>query len=695
MSTSPSTQPSTPSQAASPNFAGQGRNRLAAETSPYLLQHQDNPVDWWPWGPEALAEAKRSNRPILLSVGYAACHWCHVMAHESFEDEPTAQVMNELFVSIKVDREERPDIDQIYMAALHHLGEHGGWPLTMFLTPDGEPIWGGTYFPKTSRYGKPAFVDVLREIARLFREEPARIERNRTALMERLAAAARPAGTATIGRDGLDNAARQLGGLIDPVNGGTRGAPKFPQAALFECLWRAGLRTGDARYFAAVEITLDHICEGGIYDHLGGGFARYSVDERWLVPHFEKMLYDNAQLLELLAIAYRHTGKDLYRRRADETVGWLEREMTTEQGAFCASLDADSEGEEGKFYVWSYDEVIRQLGVEDGEFFARHYDVTPAGNFEGHNILNRLKPLPRDDTDEARLTALREKLLSVRALRARPGLDDKVLADWNGLMIAALTNAGSMLDEPRWLELASRAFDFVAQSMARGDRLGHSWRQGKLKFPGLASDYAAMIRAALALHEATGAASFLDQALQWQQALDRDYINAENGTYYLTAANAEGLVIRPAATTDEATPNHNAVAAQNLIRLAVLSGDDAWRDKADRLIAAVAPLIAENLYMHVAMLNAIDLRLRGTEIVVTGRGAGAHALLAAARRLPPIDRIVLHAPSAEAPRDKHPARDKLNASREPQAFVCVGETCSLPIRDAAALGSAIEAMRRS
>ena len=695
MSTSPSTQPSTPSQAASPNFAGQGRNRLAAETSPYLLQHQDNPVDWWPWGPEALAEAKRSNRPILLSVGYAACHWCHVMAHESFEDEPTAQVMNDLFVNIKVDREERPDIDQIYMAALHHLGEHGGWPLTMFLTPDGEPIWGGTYFPKTSRYGKPAFVDVLREIARLFREEPARIERNRTALMERLAAAARTAGTATIGRDELDNAARQLGGLIDPVNGGTRGAPKFPQAALFECLWRAGLRTGEARYFAAVEITLDHICEGGIYDHLGGGFARYSVDERWLVPHFEKMLYDNAQLLELLAIAYQHTGKDLYRRRADETVGWLEREMTTEQGAFCASLDADSEGEEGKFYVWSYNEVIRQLGIEDGEFFARHYDVTPAGDFEGHNILNRLKPLPRDDTDEARLAALREKLLSVRALRVRPGLDDKVLADWNGLMIAALTNAGSMLDEPRWLELASRAFDFVAQSMARDDRLGHSWRQGKLKFPGLASDYAAMIRAALALHEATGAASFLDQALQWQQALDRDYINAENGTYYLTVANAEGLVIRPAATTDEATPNHNAVAAQNLIRLAVLSGDDAWRDKADRLIAAVAPLIAENLYMHMAMLNAIDLRLRGAEIVVTGQGAGADALLAAARRLPPLDRIVLHAPSAEAPRDKHPARDKLNASREPQAFVCVGETCSLPISDAAALGSAIEAMRRS
>jgi uncharacterized protein len=688
-------QPPTQSQAPSPNLASRGRNRLAAETSPYLLQHQDNPVDWWPWGPQALAQAQRSNKPILLSVGYAACHWCHVMAHESFEDESTARVMNELFVNIKVDREERPDIDQIYMSALHHLGEHGGWPLTMFLTPAGEPIWGGTYFPNTPRYGKPAFVDVLRELARLFREEPDKIERNRAALMERLAAAARPAGTTTIGRAELDNAARQLGGLIDPVNGGTRGAPKFPQAALFECLWRAGLRTDEPRYFAAVEITLDHICEGGIYDHLGGGFARYSVDERWLVPHFEKMLYDNAQLLELLAIAYQRTGKDLYRRRAYETVDWLKREMTTEQGAFCASLDADSEGEEGKFYVWSYDEVIRQLGIEDGEFFARHYDVTPTGNFEGHNILNRLNSQPRSDADETRLAALRDKLLSVRATRVRPGLDDKVLADWNGLMIAALANAGSMLNEPRWIEMASRAFGFVAAAMTRGDRLGHSWREDKLKFPGLASDYAAMIGAALALQEATGEPNFLDQALRWQEALDRDYANAESGAYYLTAADAEGLVIRPAATTDEATPNHNAVAAQNLVRLATLAGNDAWRDKADRLIAAVAPLIAENLYMHLAMLNAIDLRLRGAEIVVTGQGAGADALVAAARRLPPLDRIVLQAVSADALPANHPARAKLDAAREPQAFVCVGETCSLPITDVSVLDGAITAMRHS
>ena len=671
------------------------QNRLAQETSPYLLQHKDNPVQWWAWGPDALAEAKRNNKPILLSVGYAACHWCHVMAHESFEDDATAAVMNELFVNIKVDREERPDIDQIYMAALHHLGEQGGWPLTMFLTPAGEPIWGGTYFPNSSRYGKPAFVDVLREVARLFREEPQKIEHNRAALMDALAATARKPGTVTIGVAELDNAARQLGGLIDPANGGTRGAPKFPQAALFELLWRAGLRTGEARYFAAVDITLHHICEGGIYDHLGGGFSRYSVDERWLVPHFEKMLYDNAQLLELLAIAHLRFGKPLYRARARETVGWLTREMTTGEGGFCASLDADSEGKEGKFYVWSYDAVIEALGSEDGEFFARHYDVTPQGNFEGHNILNRLKPPPRSDADEARLAALRAKLLAVRATRVRPGLDDKVLADWNALMIASLANASPMLAEPSWLDIAQRAFDFIVRAMTRGDRLGHSWRAGQLKFPGLASDYAAMIRAALALHEATGGQGYLDQALAWQRSLDRDYADADTGTYYLTAADAEALVIRPASTADEATPNHNAVAAQNLIRLALLAGDDAWRAKADRLIAAIAPATVENLYMHMALLNAIDLRLRAAEIVVTGEGERAGALLAAARVLPPLDRIVFHARSAKALPPSHPAMQQLRAAAEPQAFVCVGETCSLPVTDPAGLPRAIEAARQS
>jgi uncharacterized protein YyaL (SSP411 family) len=678
----------------SPGATNPPENRLARETSPYLLQHKHNPVAWWPWGPDALAEAKRSGKPILLSVGYAACHWCHVMAHESFEDDATATVMNELFVNIKVDREERPDIDQIYMSALHHLGEHGGWPLTMFLTPAGEPVWGGTYFPKTSRYGKPAFVDVLREVARLFREEPAKINQNRDALMERLAARAQPEGKVTIGTTQLDQLARQIGGAFDPTHGGLRGAPKFPNAAMYELMWRAGLRAATPHaadlYFQTIEHTLERISEGGIYDHLGGGFSRYSVDERWLVPHFEKMLYDNAQLLELLALAHQRSGRPLYRARAQETVGWLAREMTTAEGAFSASLDADSEGEEGKFYVWSKTEIVSVLGESDAAFFAPYYDVTDAGNFEGHNILNRLTAPPRNAEDEIRLAGLREKLLAVRAGRVRPGLDDKVLADWNGLMIAALVNAGAMLGEPSWIERGARAFAFIAREMTKGDRLGHSWREGRLLFPGLASDFAAMIRAALALSEATGERSYIERALAWQRAFDAHYANPDHGGYYLTAADAEGLVVRPSSTTDDATPNPNAIAAGNLVRLATLAGDATWREQADRLFDGVLAGAVDNLFGHAALLNALDLRLNAAEIVATG--AEHQRFVDAALRLPFLYRIVLRAPSADALPAAHPAQEKIAAGPASAAFICVGERCSLPVTNPDKIAEVVKAM---
>jgi uncharacterized protein YyaL (SSP411 family) len=684
-----------------PNTAHE--NRLAGATSPYLLQHKHNPVDWWPWGPEALAAAKRSNRPILLSVGYAACHWCHVMAHESFEDEATAGVMNELFINIKVDREERPDIDQIYMNALHLLGEQGGWPLTMFLTPAGEPVWGGTYFPKDARFGRPAFVDVLREVARLFREEPHKIEQNRAALLVRLADKARPSGKVTFGLNELDGAAKQVGNMFDTVHGGLRGAPKFPQAALLEMVWRAGLRTNDGRFFDTVEHTLARMGEGGIYDHLGGGFSRYCVDERWLVPHFEKMLYDNAQLLELLALAFQRSGNSLFAQRARETVSWLTREMTTKEGAFAASLDADSEGEEGKFYVWSYGEIITRLGVEDGEFFARAYDVTPDGNFEGHNILNRLKSAGLSKEDEARLSHLRPQLLSARELRVRPSLDDKVLADWNGLMIAALVNAGIIFEQPEWLVMAERAFAFIAKTMTRGDqsnnRLGHSWRAGRLLFPGLASDFAAMIRAALALYEASGEQRYLDQALGWQRAFDAHYTDPDTGGYFLSADDAGDLLLRPHSTQDDATPNPNALAAQNLVRLAVLSGDEAWRKKADRLIENILSAAQRNLLGHVALLNALDLRLRAAEIVCTG--AEVERFAQTALKLPFLDRIVLRARSAAALPSTHPAQEKLKAAQkelqenqqESAAFICVGERCSLPVSSPDQLAQAVKAIR--
>ncbi len=677
-------------------------NRLAFETSPYLLQHKNNPVDWWPWGPEALREAKQRNKPVLLSIGYAACHWCHVMAHESFEDEQVAAVMNELFVNIKVDREERPDIDQIYMSALHHLGEHGGWPLTMFLTSDGEPVWGGTYFPKVARFGRPGFMDVMKEVARLFREEPQRIEHNRAALMAALAAKSHPANQVVIGAAELDSAAVAIARAFDQTNGGLGQAPKFPQCSMLETLWRAGLRGREPRFFELVELTLEHMCEGGIYDHLGGGFSRYSVDQKWLVPHFEKMLYDNAQLLELLALAHGRTGKQLFLRRADETVRWLLREMSTPEGAFCASLDADSEGQEGKFYVWSRAEIDEVLGADDGDFFARLYDVTHEGNFEGKNILNRLKSLHRPsssstergngglDDDEPRLAALRDRLLTVRGRRVRPGLDSKVLADWNGLMIAALANAGVTLRKPTWLDRARQAFVFIMRHMTRGDRLGHSWRDGKLVYPGLASDHAAMVKAALALHEATGLTEYLDNALQWQKALDRHYVRRDLGGYYLTADDAEGLIVRPDSTIDEATPNPNGVTAQNLVRLAVLTGDDAWRRQADALFDALLPTAAQSMYLHASLMNALDLRLRVVEIVAVGPEAEQFA--AVASELPFLERVVVRAAQPDDLPPAHPGRTLSLSDGQTAALVCAGQRCSLPITDPHQLVAAARAL---
>ncbi len=697
-------------------------NRLARETSPYLLQHKHNPVDWWPWGPEALAEAKSTGKPILLSVGYAACHWCHVMAHESFEDKATAAVMNELFVNIKVDREERPDIDHIYMSALHYLGQQGGWPLTMILTPEGEPVWGGTYFPNKARYGRPSFVDVLREIARLFRDEPHRVEHNRKALMERLAEKAQAEGRVSLGLAQLDNIAEQLAGAIDAAQGGLRDAPKFPQCSMLEFLWRAGQRADRAlaptpgvpsapesnAYFDLVTLTLERMCEGGIYDHLGGGFSRYSVDERWLVPHFEKMLYDNAQLLELLALAHARTGHPLFRQRAYETVAWLEREMTTADGAFCASLDADSEGEEGKFYVWTPDEIAGALPPADAAYFAGRYDVTASGNFEHRNILNRLRRLddfartragesftlaPIDAEEERRLAPLRESLLAARSHRIRPGLDDKVLADWNGLMIAALVNAGLLLDEPHWLALARRAFDFIARTMTRNDRLGHSWRAGRLLYPGLASDFAAMIRAALALFEATAEPAYLDRALAWQRAFDRHYAHPGTGGYYLTADDAEGLIVRPDTTYDEAIPNPNSLAAQNLVRLAALTGDPAWRERTDRLFDGLLPIAVPNLFPHQSLLNALDLRLRAAEIVIVREEAHNGPLFVAAQHIPFDERIILRVTKADDLSPSHPARDKIAAVSGSAAFVCVDARCSLPVTDPDQIAETIKAMR--
>lgn len=663
-------------------------NQLAAAASPYLLQHKDNPVDWWEWTPEAFAEARRSNRPILLSIGYAACHWCHVMAHESFEDAATAAVMNELFVNIKVDREERPEVDQIYMSALQQLGVQGGWPMTMFLDAEGAPFWGGTYFPKEARYGQPAFTDVLKTMANAYASGDPRIAQNRVALLERLRQKARPAGQVVIGTNELDDIAGRILGIMDTEHGGLQGSPKFPNTPFLELLWRGWERTGRQKLRDAALHALDGMSEGGIYDHIGGGYSRYSVDDRWLVPHFEKMLYDNAQILDLLGLAYAETGAELFRARAIETVGWLQREMMTEGGAFAASLDADSEGHEGRYYVWTLKQVLDALGAQDAEFFARHYDIAPFGNWEGVSIPNRLKEMERSGADEIRLAMLRDKLLAVREKRVPPGRDDKVLADWNGLMIAALVGAAPRIGRPEWVELAAGAFRFIAESMVKDGRLGHSWRAGRLVFPGLSADYAAMIGAALALAEATGERAYLDQAIAWQAMLETHHAT-EAGGYYLTADDAEGLILRPEATADDAVTNPQALIARNLVRLAILTGDDAYRTRADRLFDALLPRAAPHLYSHAGLLNALDTRLRAREVVVIGAGAEADALTDAARRMPLVDVSVQRVSYPSALPTDHPARAKATSltsggdvgNGAPAAFVCAAGSCSLPVTE--------------
>ncbi len=671
-------------------------NLLRHEASPYLLQHRDNPVHWRPWGAAALAEAKASGKPILLSVGYAACHWCHVMSHESFENGETAAVMNRLFVNIKVDREERPDVDQIYMAALHALGEQGGWPLTMFLTPDGDPIWGGTYFPPVARYGKPGFTQVLEEIARLFRDEPEKIAGNQRYIRERLSPPPRVAGQIAPGRDLIDAGAAQLLAIMDSANGGTRGAPKFPNAPLLEALWRASIRTGDVAKRDIVLKTLTSISHGGIYDHFGGGFSRYATDARWLVPHFEKMLYDNAQLVELMSYAFIETGDLLFRDRVSETVAWLEREMLTPSGAYAASLDADSEGHEGKFYLWSYAEATDVLGDKDGPFFTALYDISPSGNFEaGQSIPNRLNRQTRStEPEERRFASLRAKMLARRASRIRPATDDKVLADWNGLMIAALALAGTTFGQPKWIAMAERAFAFITGPMARSGRLAHAWRDGKSVFPGLASDYAAVTKAALALHAATLDPKYLAEAERLVALARAHHWNAAEPGYYLSADDAEALIIRPRATNDDATPSATGLLAQDLVRLWRLTGNDDYRRDADAILEAGATATAENLFASTSLLNAMDLRLGATDIiVVTPKGRDASALLAAVRKQwSPNLVLSMHTGAASLP-PGHPASGKTPAGDKPTVYVCRGETCSLPVTDAEAVADLLAPRR--
>jgi uncharacterized protein YyaL (SSP411 family) len=685
-----------PARMAQPSTA---ENRLARETSPYLLQHKDNPVQWWAWGPEALAEARRTGKPILLSVGYAACHWCHVMAHESFEDAATAAQMNELFVNIKVDREERPDIDAIYMRALHALGEQGGWPLTMFLDSEARPFWGGTYFPPEPRFGRPSFRHVLAEVARVYREEPDKVAHNAGRLIAALKDAPQ-GGDAAHGLSdaGISALAGPMVRAVDARRGGLAGAPKFPQWSFFWLLWRLAIRYGDPAALEAVDTTLTNICQGGIYDHLGGGFARYSVDERWLVPHFEKMLYDNALLIDLMTEVYRETGSALYRARIEETVAWLKREMIAEGGGFAASLDADSEGEEGRFYVWSRAEVEQVLGAEDARLFCAVYDVTSEGNWEGRTILNRLGSLDlRAPEEEAALAAMRARLLARRSGRVRPGWDDKVLADWNGLTIAALAHAARVFERPEWLEMAKGAFHFVLTRMEKDGRLIHSYRDARARAPATASDYANMIWAALRLYQATDDATYLGVAERWVAVADEQYWVADPGGYAFTADDTPDVIVRLRAAHDDAVPNANGVMLSNLVALNLLTGKPRYLEWAEAIPKAFAPDVARNTFGHCGLIAAVlDLIAPQHVLVIEPRVAGTPpgaTPLARAMLDLSLPGAVQHAVEP-GQRVGNPAlAGKSAIGDRPTAYACLGPQCSRPVTEPEALVELLRGQR--
>jgi uncharacterized protein YyaL (SSP411 family) len=672
------------------------KNRLGEETSPYLLQHRDNPVHWQAWGPEALAAAKSADKPILLSVGYAACHWCHVMAHESFENPAIAAAMNDKFVNIKVDREERPDLDAIYQNALALMGEQGGWPLTIFLTPEGEPFWGGTYYPPEPRWGRPGFPQVLDAISAAYRQDRDNVMKNVAALREALKRLEQPQPGDGVPPEMFDRIAERLLREVDPLNGGIGHAPKFPQCGIFELLWRGWKRTGREPYREAVTHTLTTISQGGIYDHLGGGYARYATDTRWLVPHFEKMLYDNAELVSLLTLVWQDTRDPLYAQRVAETVGWLEREMTHPEGGFYSSLDADSEHEEGKFYVWTEAEIDAVLGARAG-LFKRVYDVSAEGNWEGHNILNRLDHRAvADDATEAELAGCRESLLKAREPRVRPGLDDKILADWNGLMIAALAEAGLAFDRADWIGLASRAFAFVREQMTDPDgRLRHSWREGRARHPATVDDYANLCRAALVLHEAAGDAAYLAQAKTWVAVLDRHYWDNAGGGYFFAADDTTDLIARAKTASDSAVPAGNGTLVGVLTRLDLLTGDDGYRRRAEAILGAFSGELGRNFFPLATLINNAELAEKPVQIVLVGEpGDDAFAALRhAVYQVSLPNRVMLTVKPGDALPPDHPASGKGLIAGRPAAYVCEGPVCSLPLTAPQALTATLRELR--
>ena len=667
-------------------------NRLARETSPYLLQHADNPVDWFPWGDEAFALAKTHDKPILLSVGYSACHWCHVMAHESFENPEIAALMNEHFVPVKVDREERPDVDAVYMNAVQALTGAGGWPMTVALTPTGKPFFGGTYYPPDDRLGQPGFRRVLLSLANAWATRRGEVDEAADSLTGQLGAVQLPVGTGELDRDLATSALKTLSGSFDAVHGGFGNAPKFPPHTGLEFL----LLRPEPRALELATATLDKMARGGIYDQLGGGFARYSVDEKWLVPHFEKMLYDNAQLVSRYAEGYARTQKPLYKQVVEETLGFLERELRSPEGGFYSALDADSEGEEGKFYVWGADELDALLG-DDAELVKARFGVTPAGNFEGHNILFVAQPVEAlaarfsltEDEVEGRLEGACKVLFEARAPRVRPGLDDKVLCSWNGLMLGALADAGRVLKRDDYLETARETARFMHRVFYQDGRLTHTYKAGQARVEGMLEDYSYFALGLMSLYQATLEGEWLLLALTMTETIVSEFHDAQAGGFFSTVAGTE-LIVRPKDLFDAATPSGNGAAAQLLVTLSRYTDNRAWEDLAVDTLKPLQEAMRRYPTGFASLLTAFEtLYARPREVVIFGErnDPRTQALLEVLDAAPlPHTALALIESSDDLLVAQLPfTQERGVVDGEPTAYVCEGGACRLPVTTAETL----------
>jgi uncharacterized protein YyaL (SSP411 family) len=682
------------------NASPRHTNRLIHETSPYLLQHAHNPVDWYPWGGEALTKARTEQKPILLSIGYSACHWCHVMEHESFEDEDIAALMNRYFVNIKVDREERPDLDQIYQTAFQVFNRRGGgWPLTMFLTPDGKPFHAGTYFPPEDRHGMPGFPRVIETVAAAYREKAqdlAHTGAQAVAILEKIETP-EPAG-AIPGREAIVSAVESLTRFFEPVHGGFGTGPKFPGTMALDLLLRHARVSGDPDARRRAAFTLQMMSAGGIYDQLGGGFHRYSVDGQWIVPHFEKMLYDNALLIPLALDLFQVTGDADFSRVARETADYLLREMRHPDGGFFSTQDADSEGHEGKFFVWTPQEIEQALGPEEAALFCRAYGVTAHGNFEGATIL---RVMLREDAlavefrrpieeIRARLAASRRALFAVREHRVKPFRDEKILTSWNGLAVAALARAGMVLDEPRYVRAAEDAVAFIAKELWKDGRLLRTWKDGRAKLNGYLDDYTFLANALIDAYEATGTRRHLEWARELTDTVLAQFWAPDGRGLYVTSHDHEALVTRPLSGADQSIPSGASQAAFALLRLDAYLGVPAYRGVAEHVFTLFGRAMEDNPFGYANLLCALDLYHDGSvDVVVLGPSdhGDTRALLRAvhATYLPNRAITITAADRCDAAHVPEAARGKTLVDGRPTAYVCRRFTCSAPVTEPAAL----------